>query len=164
LADLRKLSIHELLVILTFTSFSEQHNKLRSKTPTFVDYLVIFNLFDFDNNHGLEQDEFSLALIIFLEAIGRLTKTTLPDRTDLEDVARAIFSVRDGRITISELAAWIDLNKPLTDLFKVVEPPTASEIREKTSTFLPISKPKEAFTEYMNSNKLSLKWYRIFET
>jgi hypothetical protein len=48
---------------MTLMSYSQEHNKVR----------MIFNIFDFDNNYGLESDEFTLMIIIVLEGWFRFT-------------------------------------------------------------------------------------------
>ena len=102
---------------------------------------MIFNLFDFDNNHGLDLDEVILMTICLIEGWGRFTRRNMPQRTDLEKLGKAIFSVREGRIGISEIAGWIDLNRPFTNLLKFLNP-HIQEYEEPTETFLPLTRPK----------------------
>ena len=130
-----KLCVYELVTGMILTSYSEDFNKIR----------MLFNLLDFDNNQGLDLDEFILLVTFILEAWGRLTLTQYESREQFEKVARAIFSVRDGRITITEIAAWLEINKPFTMLLKTMNP--QMPVVEKITTFLPLKRPKEHFCE-----------------
>lgn len=62
--------MYEILVIMILLSYAEDYNKIR----------MLFNVFDFDNNQGLELDEFILLTIIILEGWGRISMTKLPQR------------------------------------------------------------------------------------
>lgn len=64
----RKVCLYELLSGMTMMSYAEEHNKMR----------MLFNIFDFDNNQGLEQDEFTVMIIILIESWGRITQTVMP--------------------------------------------------------------------------------------
>ena len=62
--------MYEIIVIMILLSYAEDFNKIR----------MLFNVFDFDNNQGLELDEFILSTIIVLEGWGRISMTKLPPR------------------------------------------------------------------------------------
>ena len=111
-------------------SFSEDHGKVR----------FIFTLFDFDMYQSLDKDQFTLMTMIFLEAWARFSGGSYSSRVDLEKVGRAVYSSRDGRITITEIAEWIELNKPLTNLLKSLNPTLT--VPDRLSSYLPIEKPK----------------------
>ncbi|CDW75685.1 ef hand family protein [Stylonychia lemnae] len=127
----KKLCFYELLAGMIMMSYSEEHNKVR----------MLYVLFDFDNYQFLDKDEFVLLIMLTLEAWGRFTQTQYTSRHDLERVGKTIFSTRDGRISIIEVAEWLDLNKPFQQLMKSMNPTV--QVHERTGTYLPLNKPKE---------------------
>lgn len=58
-----KICLYEILSVMVLMSYAEEHNKVR----------MLFNLFDFENNQGLEQEEFVVMTIIILEGWGRFS-------------------------------------------------------------------------------------------
>eukprot|EP00347_Sterkiella_histriomuscorum_P012318 403369049 len=129
----KTICFYELLSAMIIMSYAEEHNKIR----------MLFVLYDFDNYQYLDRDQFLLLVIVTLEAWGRFTQTQFPSRQDLERVGNIIFSSRDGRISIVEVAEWLDLNKPFNNLMKSLNPTV--QVLEKTSTYLPLLKSKDQF-------------------
>ena len=65
-----KLNFYEIMTAMILMSYSEDYNKIR----------MLFNLFDFDNNQGLDIDEFTLMVMLILESWGRTTMTQYTSR------------------------------------------------------------------------------------
>lgn len=86
----------------------------------------------------------------------------MPPRGELEKLGKIIFSVRDNRITISEVAAWLDLNKPFNNLVWSLNP--EMQVEERLSTYLPLTRPKLHFRILADSKFISLNIIdRIFK-
>ena len=125
-------------------SFAEVQNKIR----------IIFSLFDFDNNHSLDQDEFILMLVIFLECWARLSKTKLPERQELIDFAKALYGVRNGKITVTEVGLMLERYKEAFYQLRLINGEIVEEFLEETKTFLPIVKSKIHFKVMVESKSL----------
>lgn len=88
-------------------------------------------------------------VIAFIEGWAKITKSESHKRKYIEKCAEIIYSsakqVPDGKISISDIGQWLEVNENFTSLLSQFEP--SMEVSEKSSLFLPIPRPASHLQE-----------------
>ncbi|OMJ95729.1 hypothetical protein SteCoe_796 [Stentor coeruleus] len=112
----KKVNIMEVFASLVTYSASTVEGKVK----------MALDIFDFDGNSVISQDEMVIMCVAFMRGISIMTQATVYDPIHTKALANEAFtladSVPDGKITFEELMQWIAGNQVLFNLLTKVPP------------------------------------------